>query len=418
MVNRFFFVILFLLLISCASKVDVGIDLNSLKKEGSLFKQNENLYIFEEKIEKINSIVLPINENKDIDFTNLVNKKFFSPLKDNNFKKDIIYYNDKLIYVDDRAILHIVNTKLERNKKIRILNEKNIKNYSLKFSLLIDNDILYGADNYGSIFSLDLKNYNFLWHNFLNVPFYSNLVSYKNSIFALNSNGKIFSFRKSDGNVLWSQEIGSGIIKSHESFKIINIKDTLVFTNDLGFVYCLDLISKNSMWNFKIPLKNSKVSNDVLKLSKLIFDEKYIYFSSNLGGVFKIDLKTGGIVWSSNIFSNNPIFIIKKNIILLTTNGFMTILDKKSGEVMYNKDIKKIISTKYKSISNLEFLDFYSSKRNLYIYSNFGDLLIFDSFDLKLIKYKKISKFIASNIINTNKFVYFLAEEGKLYQYR
>ncbi len=333
MPNKFFFEILFLFLISCASKIDVGIDLNSLKKEGTLFKQNENLTILENKIEKINSIALINVENTNINFLNLINKKFFSPLKENNFKKDIVYYNDSLIFVDDHAILHIVNTKLESKKKIRILDKKNIKNYPLKFNLLVDNDILYGVNNYGSIFSFDLNNNKFLWHNYLNVPFFSNLVSYKDSIFALNSNGKIFALRKSDGNVLWSQEIGSGIIKSHESFKILNVKDKLVFTNDLGFVFCIDLVSKNSLWSFKIPLKNSKISNNVLKLSKLVFDEKYLYLSSNLGGVFKIDLNTGGIVWSSNIFSNKPLFVSKNNIILLTTHGFITILDKNSGEV-------------------------------------------------------------------------------------
>ncbi len=85
---------------------------------------------------------------------------------------------------------------------------------------------------------------------------------------------------------------------------------------------------------------------------------------------------------------------------------------------MFNSDLKKIGVTNRKDVSNLEFIDFSSSSRNLYIFSNFGDLLIFDSYNLKLTKYKKISKLIISNIININKFVYFLAEEGKLYQYK
>jgi len=417
MVNRFFFLFLSLALISCSSKIDVGIDLDSLKNEGDLFKQNENLIFLDKKIEKINSIIMPDNKSGNINFSSLTKKKFFSPLKNNNFKKEIINYNDKIIYIDDQSNLYIINKKLKSQKKIKILN-KDIKNFPIKFSLLIDNDILYGADNFGSIFSFDLKNNDFLWHNFLNVPFFSNIVSYKDYIFALNANGKIFSFSKLDGKVIWSQEIGSGIIKSYDSFKILNVKDKLVFTNDLGFVYCLDLLNKNSVWSLKIPLKKSKTSNSVLKLSNLVFDEKFIYISSNLGGFLKIDLNTGEIIWSLNIFSNQPIFVSKKHISLLTTNGFLTIVNKNSSEVMFNKNLKIIKSLKKNAASDIEFLDFFSSGKYLYIFSNFGDLLIFDSFNLKSINYKNISNLITSNIVKINEFVYFLADEGRLYQYK
>ena len=86
-----------------------------------------------------------------------------------------MYLDKNIVFVDDRGTLYVVNENFKLLNKFQVQNLKNHKGYPLKFSLVSENNILFIADNLGSILAYDLKNYKIIWRNDFEVPFLSNL---------------------------------------------------------------------------------------------------------------------------------------------------------------------------------------------------------------------------------------------------
>ena len=234
-----------------------------------------------------------------------------------------------------KVIFNLHNLKVL--KKIQIYKKKKIKDYFLKFSLFEQNGIIYFLDNLGGVFSYDLKKSAFLWKNNYQIPFFSNILFYKNNIYAVNANGKIFSFDSKTGVINWTLETGSQNIKSHNGFKIAISSDKLLFTNDIGVVNCIDLVKKNFLWSVSIEnFSNTKV----FKVSNIVTENNDLYLSSNYRGLMKINLTNGQVLWAQhNSYSILDPIINYRTVATVTNNGLLSIYDKKNGEIFYKKNI-------------------------------------------------------------------------------
>ena len=426
------FLLFFFLIIGCSSNIIPEIDVNSLKKEGIKIFDSTDSVKDNYEISKISNITLEkqtkLKGNWNYPYYNLLNtvphlslrdnykvsqKKVFNFNKNNNFEKYIVHYQSKIIFIDDFSNIVLLNDNLSVFKKIKIYNKNDFKNYPLRFSLAINKDTLFIADNLGSIMAFNLISFDFIWKKNLSVPFLSNIIFFKENLFVINSNNKIYSFSIKDGSQNWSYEGGTETIKSLETYRLVLIENRLIFTNDLGVLFCLDLDKQVILWNLRI-LSSGNINNpNILKISNLVAEKQSLYISSNLGVLFKINIDNGQIIWKKNMNSHFPIIVNPGSVSLVDAHGFFYILDKFTGEYFFKK---KILNHKVNATVELNVTNFFLSSNKFNIMTNYGDIITIDANKLQNITTKKISNQVRSNIIFLNNEVFFIGEKNLLYR--
>jgi outer membrane protein assembly factor BamB len=350
--------------------------------------------------------------NKNIDFLIESKKKIFERSKKNLYKKKILVTQNNIFFIDDKSNFFILNHDLKILKKIPIYKKKKIKNYFLKFSIIEYENVVYFVDNLGGIFSYDLKQDMFLWKANYQIPFFSNIAIYKDNIYAVNANGKIFSFTSKTGKINWTLETGSQAIKSSGSFGIAIASDTLVFSNDIGIINCIDLIEKKILWSLSI---NNLLNPKSFEISKMQIRNNDLFFSSNFGSLIKINLKNGKFLWDQNIATVLDPIVNYKTIATIGNNGLLSIYDKKNGKILYNKNIFNILNND-KIKKNIKINNIFTISDKLLFTSTNGFFFLMNFNDLNSIKYKKISKNIMSNISFSKENIFFIGDNKYIYK--
>lgn len=431
------FLLFFFLIIGCGSNIGTEIDINSLKKEGIKIFDSTDSVKDNSEISKISSIALVKqktfkgNDNWNYPYYNLTNtiphlslsnnykinqNKIFNFIKNNNFEKQILHYQSKIIFIDDFSNITLLNDNMSVIKKIKIYNKNDFKNYPLRFSLAINNNTLFITDNLGSIMAFNLISFDFVWKKNLSVPFLSNIIFFKENIFVINANNKIYSFSIKDGTQNWSYETGTETIKSLETYRLVLFENKLIFTNDLGLLFCLDLERQVILWNLRILSSDNINNSNILKISNLVAEKQSLYISSNLGIFFKINIDNGQIIWKKNINSHFPIIINPSSVSLVDVNGFFYILDKFTGEYLFKKKISNIFNQNNNGLVGIKVSNFFLSSNNFNIMTNYGDIITIAANKLENITNKKISNEVRSNIIFLNNEAFFIGEKNSIYR--
>ena len=113
-----------------------------------------------------------------------------------------------------------------------------------------------------------------------------------------------------------------------------------------------------------------------LKNSILIENENSIYFSNNKNQFFSIDIKSGSFNWKNNINSSLRPTMVDNLLLSVTLEGYLTILEKKSGNIIRITDIfKNIKPQKRKKIKPTGFI---VGIKNIYLSTNTGRLIVID----------------------------------------
>ena len=440
MKNSFYFLIIFLLLFNCSSKKDeLLIDINAFKNQGTKIFLEKNQQDLAKEVNKINKFSNYQSFNiKNWLHSNFQNSnfiphtqysgslnikkkaKYFSSVKKNLYEKNLLSFDKKLFYIDDLSNIYSIDLNLGLLKKFTLYKKKSFQDYLLKFSLSSDGEYLFIADNLGNIHSYDPKQNKIKWSSKLGVPFVSNLVLYKNNLYVVNDNGKIYSFDSESGNQNWSYESVTNIIKNYRAFQVVADLDKLIFSNDLGDIYCIDLVKKNLAWGFNAEANiNFSNSNNLLQLSKIIIKDNDVFFSTNKNKVFNIKLETGQLAWAVDLPSSSTItsLVVPNYLINLTNDGYISIVNKSNGSILYKKHIFSYFNKINKKNEN-EYLIRYSfvSSNYLYLIAHNGSFFKIDNNNLNNVSYKKIAKSFSSNPIIVFNNIYILDDKGTIYQ--
>jgi len=422
MISRVFLIVIFIniLLIGCSKKTNLDLDIEELRKDGvTLLQSNIKSNLDYVEINKINSISLSqlsLKNSTNLSFHIIKNKNFFYHNSNNFYEKQIIHFDNKISFVDDESNLFILDLDLKLINKFQIYKKKKYENYLLKFSLIQKDNIIYIADNLGRILAYDFIKNSLLWHNDFNVPFISNLVIYKNSIFVTNANGKLYSFNISNGLQNWSFETGTNTFKSYKAYEIILNNNILIFSNDLGLIYFLNLEEQKLLFNHTLEQDNRLINNDLLQLTKFLIDNEYLYFSSNFGKIVKLNVLTNSKMWTSNYSSNLNLIKILDKLIIINEEGYLSIYDDISGQILFNKNLINIIlKNGYKS-KNIKFNNIFLSSGFIHASTNEGHIISLNSNNFNDIKINKISDKIISNTLVLKKGIFFIGDNNYIYK--
>ena len=339
--------IFFFILISCSKKEEL-VDIDAFISEGKKIKIVEENFFLNNNVSLINNLKI---KKKTSNIFYKKNQNLIHPVnlsigkKNKSLSINIVAYSNymnKLVLVDSSSNLSIYDEDLKKIKSIKIYKKKIYKNNKINYKILVENNRIFLSDTLGNIHVFSFENLEVLWKKNLSVPFLSDMKIYKNDLYLINSNSKIFSINYLNGNLNWSFETASKKIKNHLSYQISLFKNNLFFTNDNGELFNLDLSNGNILWSISFEGENFKKKESIFKSSKIVINDEVLYLSNNFGFFYAINFNSGSIIWQKPFYSLSDFVISSKYIFLKKENQFI-VLNKKTGNILYNKSFQSKI---------------------------------------------------------------------------
>ena len=281
------------------------------------------------------------NINFDTNFKNIFNYKIKKIKKFKSNQPELFFTNDgKLIFFNGVGTIFKLDKDL---KKIWELNNYNKKEKKL-------NPILYFAqtgenlivnDNLSKMYSVNLANGKINWSKYSSSSFNSDIKIYKDKFLTVDFDNVIRAISSKNGSEVWSFKTDNSFIKSQKKLSII-LKDEIVFfINNLGDITALDVNNGSLIW--QTPTQNNLIYQNAFSLenSDIVFANNTIYFSNNKNEFFSIDARTGIIKWTQSINSSLRPTIIDNIIFTVSNEGFLFVIDDRTGNIMRITDILK-----------------------------------------------------------------------------
>jgi outer membrane protein assembly factor BamB len=357
------------------------------------------------------------NDNKVL----LLKSRKLSKLSSNKdfSNKKIIFYKNNLISHDHKGTIFIYS--LNSNRKIFEYNfyKKNFKNFNKEINLIVNENILYAADNLGYLYALDLDKKSIIWAKNYGIPFRSNLKYANNQIFAANQDNVIFSVNLNTGDKNWQYQTSLTFLKSDfkNNFALDLINNNLFFLNTSGELYSINYLTQNINWvlNFKTT---SLTGDTELFLSHPIVIKNNNLIITTEKAVISYDTLTASRNWNLSV---EPIFkpIITANYTyVISKNDLLICIDNINGNVVWSQNIfkntkNKKIKKKFEAVADFKIVN---SKIN--VYSKNGYLLSFNYSNGNLIYLSRISKSgISSEIVFLNDNMLLIDTNNKLLKF-
>ena len=391
----FFWVFVFLIITNCSFDTKSGIwtgDKKIVEEKEVFIRIDEESKIIKEEINSkliINIKEGSLNKNwffSDVNLKNNIPHLLFNGSLKNiskfKFKKsanfefyspEILLSEKYIIFYDNNGFLVKYNSNKEILWKTRISNKKQRKNIT-SISLALLENIIYGSDNLGKYFALDLNTGKLKWEK-KHINFFNSQIKVKNKkIFLVDIDDNLICLSTIDGNLLWHFETESSLIKTTKKASIIISEKYAVFVNSRGTLSKLNLDTGYLVW--QLQTQNTLINNETnfLKNSELVYSNNELFLSNNKNGFYSIDFKTGTINWKQKINSSIRPIILDSLVLTINDDGYLIAIDANNGNIVratylldkFNKRKKK----------KLLFESFVVASKKAYITTNRGYILI------------------------------------------
>ena len=391
----FFWVFVFLIITNCSFDTKSGIwtgDKKIVEEKEVFIRIDEESKIIKEEINSkliINIKEGSLNKNwffSDVNLKNNIPHLLFNGSLKNiskfKFKKsanfefyspEILLSEKYIIFYDNNGFLVKYNSNKEILWKTRISNKKQQKSIT-SISLALLENIIYGSDNLGKYFALDLNTGKLKWEK-KHINFFNSQIKVKNKkIFLVDIDDNLICLSTIDGNLLWHFETESSLIKTTKKASIIISEKYAVFVNSRGTLSKLNLDTGYLVW--QLQTQNTLINNETnfLKNSELVYSNNELFLSNNKNGFYSIDFKTGTINWKQKINSSIRPIILDSLVLTINDDGYLIAIDANKGDIVratylldkFNKRKKK----------KLLFESFVVASKKAYITTNRGYILI------------------------------------------
>jgi outer membrane protein assembly factor BamB len=319
------------------------------------------------------------NNNGRLDYDGEMKKalKFnFSKIKKlNEFEPEIIFDKDNLIFFSKKGSILKFDS---RSKLIWSKNYYNKEEKKLEPILFFanHNNILIVADSIAKFYALNINSGELLWSKKNTIAFNSELKIYKDHFFVIDYKNILRCFSIKDGTQLWKVKTENSILKSQKKLSIVIDKNKVIFNNSIGDITAVDINTGNLLWIVPTLKNLDSSSSYFLKTSNLILNNDNLYFSTNKNEFYSIDTNSGVVNWIQNIGSTTRSTVVERIIYSISDDGYLSILESKTGEIIRRTDIFNQI--KKKKRNKLKVTGFIVGKNKIYVSVNNGRVLIID----------------------------------------
>ena len=336
--KKLLFLIFILLFPNCSFDNKSGIWNNNSKRNNSVNNVLKDFQSFEKSEKKEFTKKIKLDENYKFDTSeiyknNFWNEKYFS---EGNIISNFLY-ND-------------TNKPIHKSKKI--------SRYKINETLLFSNNFVITSDTKGNIIVYSLKEkkiiskYNFYKKQFRNIKKKLNIILEKEIVYIADNIGFLYCYDLINNNIVWAKKYNVPFRSN------IKIKDNMIFiANQNNNLIIAD--KKDGNMIKRIPTEEVLVKNDYI--NSLSLNDKNIFFLNTYGSLYSISKKDMKINWfvnlnqsktlnPSNLFYGNEV-VTKKNKVVVTSNKHTYVLDAQNGSIIFKKDftsqIKPLIIDDY-----------------------------------------------------------------------
>ncbi len=378
---------------------------------------NQELKLDLSKI-KINNKIVDNRNNYGIqDYSGSIDKVGsykFSKLDDvNHLNFKPLFLNDGLIFFDKKGsiIRYDNNQKVLWKKNYYSKSEKKLKP-KLNFAL-VDQNLLI-TDSISKYYSININSGELIWSKNNIYPFNSEIKRSKNKIFAVDYKNTLRCYNINDGSECWNLPTEDSFTISSSNFSLIILGELIIFTNSIGDVTAVDIDSGLITW--QLPTQSSSIINETynFKVSKLVSDNKSIYFSNNKNEFYSVDVRTGITNWINEINSNLTPITSGNLIFTISNEGYLYVVEKNNGNIIRISDL--YLNYKIKKRKNVKPIGFAIGDTKLYLTNTDGKMIVVDLNLGKVIGVEKVAGNFTSRPFIFNQSL-FVIRNGSIIQY-
>ena len=291
---------------------------------------------------------------------------------------------------------------------------KSEKKLKPKLNFILINENLIITDSIAKYYSININSGELIWTKNNIYPFNSEIKRSKKKIFVIDYKNTLRCYNIKDGSECWNLPTEESFTISSLNFSLIIVGELIIFTNSIGDITAVDIDSGLITW--QLPTQSSSIINETynFKVSKLVSDNKSIYFSNNKNEFYSIDVKTGTINWVNEINSNlTP--IISGNLIFTVSNeGYLYVVEKNNGNIIRISDL--YLDYKRKKRKNVKPIGFAIGDTKLYLTNTDGKMLVVDLNLGKVIGKENVAANYTSRPFIFNQSL-FVIKNGSIVQY-
>ena len=396
-----------------SKKIETVNDLviNELFKNEEAFNKefNSNVKIQLKSNPTKNSFVNNLNNNNgrvsyNGSLKNISRFKFSTIDNFDHIEPEILFYGDNIIFFENKGSIFNFDkfSKLIWKKNFYKKFEKKAKP---ELFLANDKKTLIVADNLAKYYAMNIKTGELIWAKTNVAPFNSQIKIYDDKFFVTDFDNVLRCYSIKDGSELWNVKTDTAFIKSKKKLSLVILNGNIYFNNSIGDISAVDIKTGNLIW--QTPTQSSLIYEDsfLLETSDLIADDDAILLSNNRNEFFSFSADTGALNWQQKINSNIRPTLIENLIFTVTIEGFLTVIDNKTGNVIRITNVfDKIKKNKRSKIKPVGFI---VGTKNIYLTTDNGLLILIDissgrSSSILKVDNEKISR---PFILNKNLFI-------------
>lgn len=345
---------------------------------------------------------------------NKVGKYSFSKFNDFEYL-DVqpIFYNQNLIFFDDKGtiIFYDESQKTLWKKNFYTKSEKKLKP---RLNFVNKDNLIIVTDDVAKYYLIDVDSGELIWEKNNIVPFNSGLKIRNDIFYAVDYKNILRAITIKDGLEQWNLKTEESLTKSNTKISIAIDESNIYFNNSIGDITAVNLNTGQLVW--QLPTQNNSVSKNAFQLSnsQLVLDKKTIFLSNNKNEFYSIDTTTGLINWKNQINSILTPTVIGKFIITVSDNGYLYIIEKKTGNILRINDLYKNI--KIKKRNDIKPTGFFISMGKIYLTNDDGKLIIANVNTGEILDIVKVaSDKILKPLVNDNNL--FLIRNGSIIRF-
>ena len=345
---------------------------------------------------------------------NKVGKYSFSKFNDFEYL-DVqpIFYNQNLIFFDDKGtiIFYDESQKTLWKKNFYTKSEKKLKP---RLNFVNKDNLIIVTDDVAKYYLINVDSGELIWEKNNIVPFNSGLKIRNDIFYAVDYKNILRAITIKDGLEQWNLKTEESLTKSNTKISIAIDESNIYFNNSIGDITAVNLNTGQLVW--QLPTQNNSVSKNAFQLSnsQLVLDEKTIFLSNNKNEFYSIDTTTGLINWKNQINSILTPTVIGKFLITVSDNGYLYIIEKKTGNILRINDLYKNI--KIKKRNDIKPTGFFISMGKIYLTNDDGKLIIANVNTGEILDIVKVaSDKILKPLVNDNNL--FLIRNGSIIRF-
>jgi hypothetical protein len=403
---------------------------NKLFNEFKTLSISEN--IFNKEIQIENNFVFKISEpiqnfewndvyyKHDNNYENFkykgINQKIQKSKKlTRNFSNNLILFDEKSVLLSDESG-NIITYDLSNNIMSSKYNfyKKKYKKFKKNLNFIVNNNIIYIADNIGYLYAYNYKFNNVIWAKNYKIPFRSNLKILKGKLIASNQNNTLYFFDKTNGELLKKIPTEETIIKNHFINNLSsNGQNTIFFLNSYGTLYSFNIDTMKVNWFVNLNQNLELNPSNLFFGNQIVFNNNKIIVSSNKK-TYIIDFLTGSILYKKNFSSYIKPIINNDYAFFITSNNFLISMNLDDGKIIYSYDINKKISDFLNlKPKNVNIKNFSLADNKIIIFLKNSYVLAFEVFG-EVVSVKKLPSKIKSDPIFINETILFMNKKNQL----